>query len=294
MEQSDRSQFRLNTGRILLIIFAVLMLGAIVRHYTSGLAKSARDGGPFTIAVLTNPPALAELTPDKGRVRFSIVKEPSAMAENDSAARAEAILSAAPPQAYCGNYYFKPSTSSPETVWAQARETALNYRARPQLALAYLKDYVSALKSGRTNIAPDDFYIITNALVRAKADSYIAVLNSSLDADAAVSTKTICAGCITDTLTIEVLNGSGVPGLALDVTRFIRSMAGPEFKVDVLRHDSSARTGKTHFVAYTSREDDLAKLSARLGTGVEIKSSHSDIGDTDARLILGTDFKLPR
>jgi len=297
MEQLDSSQSHLSGARVALIVFAVLLAGLIGRYFLSGLTRSAGRGQPFTIAVLTTPPALVELTPDKGRVRFSIARQPAGAADKTARERAGLILSAVPQQAFCGDYYFQPAGSNPSALWDKARETALGYRARPQLAGEYLAGYLSALFSGRTNIAPDEFYIITAAFIRARPDAFISVLNAGSEAEVSGGSEQPAAenpNAILRTLTIEVLNGSGTPGMALEATKYIRSLAGPDFKVDVLRHDNSPRSAKTRFIVYTDREDDIAKLGARLGLGVQIDSSHSDIGDTDARLILGRDFKLPR
>ncbi|MDD4003596.1 MAG: LytR C-terminal domain-containing protein [Elusimicrobiaceae bacterium] len=296
MEQSDSSQSGLTGARVTLLAFCLLAGALAVRHFSSGLTRAAAANRPFAIAMLTNPPALAEIAPDKGRVRFSIIREPAGMAKKSPHERAVPLLSAAQ-QAYCGAYYFQPADPNPSAAWDAARDTALNYRARPRLAVAYLKNYFSALFSGRTNIAPDEFYIITSALASARTDAFISVLNYSPQED-----RDELSGqpgpdqpdSIVRTLTIEVLNGSGESGMALKATKYLRSLAGPDFRVDVLRHDNSPGTNKTRFIAYTGREDDIAKLGARLGLAIQIDSAHSDIGDTDARLILGKDFKLPQ
>lgn len=299
MEQSDSTQSRLSGGRLVLALAAVVMIGLMVRLFWSGIMLAESAGRPFTVVMLTNPPALAEISPDRSRVRFTIAKEKAVQNEKTFRERAEAVLGAAPETARAGVYYFTPSTVTAAAFWENVRETALNYRTRPLLALPYFAGYARALLAGRTNIAPDEFYIITMSLTRARPDAFIAVLTPDPNPDGPAASDKLAAeqdpNAILKTLTIEVLNGSGKPGMALEATKYIRSLAGPAFKVDVLRHDNSAqRFAKTHFIAYTDREDDIAKLGSKLGLGVEINSAHHDIGDTDARLMLGGDFSLPR
>ena len=97
-------------------------------------------------------------------------------------------------------------------------------------------------------------------------------------------------------LLVEILNGAGKKGAALELTQFLRDQNQKGLlQVDVLQYDNypGPTQPKTRVVDYTGRLAQIKQMTTAIGINVEIESEKQNSAICDVRLIIGEDFKQP-
>lgn len=95
---------------------------------------------------------------------------------------------------------------------------------------------------------------------------------------------------------VEVLNGCGEAGAAAGFAEYIKSAAGPEFIVDVVKEDNfrSFDQKKTLLIARNPELDQAQRLAGKLGLAEE-RVTHREMEgnflDVDFTVVVGADFE---
>ena len=284
-------------------MFAALLctILLIIWHYNSKISLPLRNGREIRIVVLTVPPAVIAYNPEnmKASVFFAgeITGQTSSGSNLQEAAAVMAGVAQSSGAAYAPVYYFMPPGKK---EWRDFRDLSKEWLAawktNPLMLAKYFSGYLKAYLSGNSNIPTPDFLTLTLELTRLQAVDFSLPLNES-GKTASANMPQAQSAAVSNTLVVEVLNATGKKGIALEVTKYLRSLNERGIqKIDVLHYDNYRKTEpKSRIIGHTGRLEELSRLSSRLGlTSSEILSDKSKFAYTDATIIIGEDFSLPR
>lgn len=290
-----------------LLIFLLALTGwaAYVQFHSQAAGVLAkRQDETIYVAFLTQPAMTASYNPVKRKVTLTTVnrrklpKEPKANAENLFEAAGIEVDQVR---------YFIPKTLKKEQYWTHFKYVLENWRYNPLLAVQTFWDYISALHDKRTNLRPAEFLLyameltrleITDFTVRTAGEKAKKKNKSSVPEDhIAAPVEDRAPLAVEDRpLIVEILNGAGKKGAALELTQYLRDQSQKGLlQVDVLQYDNypGPHQPKTRIVDYTGRLAQIKQLTTAIGVSSEIESEKQGTAICDVRIIIGEDFKQP-
>ena len=167
--------------------------------------------------------------------------------------------------------------------------------------------YVSAVHDKRTNIRPAEFLLLAVAMSRMEITDF--TVRNADEKTRAQRKPSVPEDHIAEpvedraplaredrALRVEILNGAGKKGAALELTQYLREQSQKGLlRVDVLEYDNypGPHQKKTRIVDYTGRLAQIKQLTRAIGVNCEIESEKQDTAICDVRIIIGEDFKQP-
>lgn len=292
---------------LLVVLLAVTGWAAYVQFSSpTAYALAQRADQTLYVAVLTQPAMLFSYNPSSEQTvlttvnRRKIPQDPLENAQNlfrVSGLETDHVL------------FYLPRTLKRNDFWENFKQTISSWRYNPLLALNAIWEYIAAYHDKRTNINLAEFVLygmdlsqmeIADFTVRTAGEKTTAKKSSSgkVPKDHIAAPVEDRAPLAVDDrpLLVEILNGGGKKGAALELTQFLRNQSQKGLlQVDVLQYDNypGPAQPKTRIVNYTGRLDQIKQLSTAIGINVEIESEKQGAAICDVRLIIGEDFKQP-
>ena len=306
MESSGKMRGLIEKG--LLVLLLALTGWAAYVQFSSQAARalSAREDRTLYIAILTQPAMLFSYNPASEKTVLTTIKRRKT--PKDPSKNAAHFFSAAGVEPEQIRYYI-PRTLKRDDFWEQFKQTLSDWRFNPWLTAKSAWEYFSAYHDKRTNLNLAEFLLYAMELSRMEVTDFT-VRNAGEKAPAKTTAKnTVPRDHIAEPvedraplamedrpLLVEVLNGGGKKGAALELTQFLRDQSQKGLlQVDVLQYDNypGPTQPKTRIVDYTGRLAQIKQLSTAIGINVEIESEKQGTAICDVRLIIGEDFKQP-
>ncbi|MDR1124430.1 MAG: LytR C-terminal domain-containing protein [Elusimicrobiota bacterium] len=306
MEQTD-FKTKLKTRLAVYAALAVLVYGAFAHFYNPHTAALTAGAQPLNLLVLTRQPMFISYNPQSAKAAVTNMNTAGKKSPGACDALKEAGIN---PQDVL---YIRPSSQNRAEFWELCKNNLRAWRQKPYIIFIYLYDYIRLRVSGRTNIAPSDFVMITLHLMRLEPGDFTvknpdpppAAQNRRRAAAAAPqqillaqNAAPAAAASASKTLVLEVLNASGGAGLAAEVTRYLRDLSNRGLiDIDVINYGNyPVIEEKSKITDITGgRPEDLKKIGRLLGMdNSEIFTSPDKTAIADAKIILGKDFILPK
>ena len=292
-------------GRFLLILLLAATGWAAYVQYTSPFVRTlaTKVDTPVYMAILTQPAMMATYNPHNRKVAFTTVKRrktPTDLVQN-----AQDLFKMAGIEDQPLRYYI-PQNTKREIYWENFREDLTNWRKKPFIAGSAVWAYLQALHDKRTNIRPAEFMLLALDATRLELTDF--TVNNVTESKKKQKTQAQPDSILPPVedkaplavenrpLIVEILNGSGVKGAALDLTQYLREQSQKgQLNVDVLQYDNypGERQKQTRIIDYTGRRTQIKQLSTAIGVNNEIVSEKQGTAICDVRIILGEDFKQP-
>lgn len=279
--------------------FALLLMG-VVAYFTSPLTNilRGREDTPINFLVLTKPAMFISYNPStrKGFIT-NLSEEESALSPQDLLKDID------------GNtpYIFIPLQTSRQIFWNNFKQDLSLWRKRPYIVFDYVYSYIKMRIQHKTFISVGDFLLLSLELPylsgvdftvketpKPKKVSKSSKVKPSPVLNVALPTQKEEEDTI---LVVEVFNASDKNGLAVEVTRYLRTLNNKGiFKVDVINYSTSSQKQEhTQIMDLSGRAQCLKDLSTHLGiTDKEIFYLEDKNAISDARIFLGEDFELPK
>ncbi|MDR0291946.1 MAG: LytR C-terminal domain-containing protein [Elusimicrobium sp.] len=197
--------------------------------------------------------------------------------------------------------YFVPETSS-DVFWADFKNTISSWRHNPLLLVKYVYNYAKAYARHRTNIAPYEFALLTLGSLKLEMTDFSVALDAPQPKNARARQPDAAAGNSPLTaenhpLIVEIYNASGSKGAALELTQYLRKLNEQgQLSIDVLQYDTNPKIEEiTQIIDYTGRNKELKQLSLALDLrDSELFREKNPSAFCDAKIIIGTNFKMPK
>ncbi len=207
--------------------------------------------------------------------------------------------------------FLDPRTKSRTQFWDAFKDNLHQWKQKPYLVFFYIYDYIKLRADKRTNISASDFIALSFELTSLSPADF-SVINKEPQKTSARKRKqeaapvqpqiTLAQDIITPqeekkTIVIEILNASGKSGLAAEVTRYLRDLNNKgTLNLDVINYSNfPAVQPETQIINHSGNLEDLKNISLYLNLGdKEIFSKTDKIAISDAKIILGQDFTLPK
>lgn len=204
--------------------------------------------------------------------------------------------------------YYIPQESNRDESWETFREYLTHWRKKPFLVAQVVWNYLQALHDERTNLRPSEFILLALEATHLELTDF--TVNHLTETN---KLKTSSKGALPDSilppvedkaplaienrpLIVEILNGSGIKGAALELTQFLRDQNQKgQLNVDVLQYDNypGERQKNTYIIDYTGRRAQIKQLSTAIGINNEIVSDKQANSICDICIVIGEDFKQP-
>lgn len=294
------------TEKFLLVLLLALTGWAAYVQFHSQAARvlAQRQDETIYTAILTQPAMAASYNPATRKVRLTTVnrrKLPKDPLEN-----AQNLFDTAGIEVQQVRYFI-PKTLKKDEYWRRFKYTLENWRYNPLLAFEAFWQYVAALHDKRTNLRPAEFLLyamdlsrleITDFTVRTAGEKTAKKKQSAVPEDhIAEPVEDRAPLAVEDRpLIVEILNGAGRKGAALELTQYLRDQSQKGLlQVDVLQYDNypGPHQPKTRIVDYTGRLAQIKQLTTAIGVNSEIESEKQGTAICDVRIIIGEDFKQP-
>lgn len=294
----------------LLVVFLLVLTGwaaYVQRASAAAQALTAHADGPLYVAILTKPGMTAAYNPASRKAVLTTLRRkklPEDPLEN--AQDLFRLTGISTPQVR----YYIPQNTEHDAYWDTFKDTLETWRYNPLRALQAGWAYARAYYEKRTNINPAEFLLYALDLSRLEITDFT-VRHAGTDTKKRRSTP--AQGAAPDAilpptedraplakadgpLKVEILNASGKKGAALELTKYLRDKSQKGLlHVDVLDYDNfpGGRKPQTYIIDFTGRLAQLKQLSTAIGVKNEIVSERQDTAISDARIIIGEDFKQP-
>lgn len=291
-----------------IVVYAALALVAygafacFCSSYCTCLSK--RQDSNVNVLVLTNSPMFISYNPKAKKAVVSVI------APEDKNSTLQDVLSKAAinPNDFL---YIEPSLQSRSEFWDSFKDNLHMWRYKPFIIFQYFYDYAKLRYKGKTDIktadfimlslelsslAPADFSVISKEQPKA-APKKRRVKKEEPQPQIALAEDIIKPQENKKPIVIEILNASGKSGLAADVTRYLRELNNNEtLNLDVINYANyTQEEPSTIILNNTGDLEQLKKISLYLDLGdKEIFSKSDKISISDAKIILGRDFVLPK
>ncbi len=294
--------------KLLLVLLLALTGWAAYVQFSSVAARALanRQDQTLYIAILTQPAMLFSYNPASGKTVLTTINRRKIPA--DPAENADNLFRTAGVEAEQLRYYI-PRTLKRNEFWENFKYDLSYWRYNPSLAARALWEYIAAYHDKRTNVNLAEFLLYGMDLTQMEvADFTVRTAGKNAAAKKSRSSK-VAEDHIADPvedraplavddrpLVIEILNGAGKKGAALELTQYLRNQAQKGLlQVDVLQYDNypGPFQPKTRIIDYTGRLAQIKQLSTAIGINVEIESEKQGTAICDVRLIIGEDFKQP-
>jgi hypothetical protein len=306
MERTD-FKTKLSTRLVVYAALAVLTYGAFAHFYNPHTAALTAGSKPLNMLVLTDKPMFISYNPQSAKAVITNMLPAGKKGLRAYDALKEAGIS---PQ---NVLYITPSLQNRAEFWNLCKDNLVSWRKKPYIIFIYLYDYIKLRASGRTNVSPSDFIMITMHLMRLEPGDF--TIKNPDPAPAAQSRRKTQAAAqqqillaqnaepaayrsAPKTLVLEVLNASGGAGLAAEVTRYLRDLSNRGLiDIDVINYGNyPSIEEKSKITDITGgRPEDLKQIGRLLGMeNSEIFISPDKTAIADAKIILGKDFALPK
>lgn len=300
MEHADkRKQI---TKRLLLGVLLAVTAWAVYAQWVSpsvrALAAHART--PVRLVALTKPALFISYIPadKKASVRQISEKKPP----QDPVKRMEQILKTdglSPHEVK----YFIPKEKDQNAFWQHFKHALSSWRYNPLLAVRFVYGYLNARHEKRTNLSLAEFILYALELTRLEITDFSFQAppkkqSARLHADAPPPAVPDRAPLAVENrpIVVEVLNGSGKKGAALELTQYLRDQNEKGLlRVDVLQYDNypGGSVEKTQITDYSGRLMQVKQLSTAIGCQQEILSEPRGNAICDTRIVIGKDFQMP-
>jgi len=207
--------------------------------------------------------------------------------------------------------FIEPFTKNRVEFWDNFKKELSIWHYKPYIIFTYLYSYAKLRWQGKTDIKTADFITLSLEL-SSIAPADFSVINKEQPKTAPKRRKqpqeaaqpqiALAENIVTEQdtkkpIVIEILNGSGKSGLAAEVTRYLRELNNNgTLNLDVINYASyPTLEEKTKIINNTGNLEDLKTISLYLNLGdKEIFSKSDKIAISDAKIILGRDFVLPK
>ncbi len=207
--------------------------------------------------------------------------------------------------------FLEPSTKSRTQFWDSFKDNLHQWKQKPYIVFFYIYDYIKLRKDKKTDICAADFIALSYELT-SLAPADFSVINKEPQKTPAKKRKqeaapaqpqiTLAEDIITPqeekkTIVIEILNASGKSGVAAEVTRYLRDLNNRgTLNLDVINYSNFPTVQpETQIINHSGNLEDLKNISLYLNLGdKEIFSKTDKIAISDAKIILGQDFTLPK
>lgn len=294
------------TKRLAVYAAAALLIYGAFAYFCSPCAQNLaqRKETGINFLVLTQQPMFISYNPKVKKAVVSIIN-PSKKNPTLEDVLKEASLST-------NDFMFiEPRTKSRTQFWDEFKDNLHQWKQKPYLVFFYFYDYIKLRADKKTNISAADFMAFSFELT-SLAPADFSVINK--EPQKATSRKrkqeaapvqpqiTLSKDVITPqeekrTIVIEILNASGRSGLAAEVTRYLRDLNNKgTLNLDVINYSSFPTVQpETQIINHSGNLEDLKNISLYLNLGdKEIFSKTDKIAISDAKIILGQDFVLPK
>jgi len=296
------------TGRIILALCLTALIGAATFHHTSALGRLLYRGQSVHIVIIGERPTMLSYHPTSRAVDILRLPEnalPKLSGTNMNKARA--VLRFFIPDYAEGRpvFYIIPPPYGPlqETSydsWEFCRDWLRSWRSKPGLLWQYYRALALIHSKSLTNITPYDMILCTFEIAGLNiSDFRVATLPGERTGKKFISSaaeseilrdrvSTQEPGAVSGVITAEILNATGKPRIALEVTRFLRAR-----DVDVLYFGNHASTEpRTRILDRSGRIEASKKVRDLLELGqLEITSELDKSKSVDVTVILGSDFQ---
>ena len=296
------------TGRLLLVLLLALTGWAAYAQFHSviALTLAQRQDKTVYIAVLTQPAMTFSYNPATHKSVLTTVKRrktPKDLADNAADLFASAAIEPAQLR------YYAPRTLKRDEYWDLFKQTLESWRYNPLLAVRAAWEYVAALHDKRTNLNPAEFLLLAMEISRMEISDFTVRTAGEKPRAKKPASSAAPKDHIPDPvedraplavedrpLIVEILNGAGKKGAALELTQYLRDQSQKGLlRVDVLQYDNypGPHQKKTRIVDYTGRLAQIKQLTRAIGVNNEIESEKQGTAICDVRIIIGDDFKQP-
>lgn len=291
MESSGEKTRKL-TGRLLLVLCAVILCWATLHQFSSSFVQTLIHHKDTTlrVAVGTSPAMLFTYNPSTQHVLASVA--------NDKCNTSN------PHACFDGQFdrFFIPASTEQNAFWEGLKYTLSTWRFNPLLALRVAGIYISALHDNRTNLSPAEFFLLTQELSTLNLNDFaIKYPRKTKNAKKAEQpadpspAQLLAAQKVDGPLIVEVYNASGKKGLAQALTQYLREQNNKGLlRIDVLDYGNFPNIeDKSYIEDYSGRLIQATQIARAIGISNEIKSVPSLGSICHSRIILGKDFQMP-
>ncbi|MGB2579050.1 hypothetical protein AAIR98_000969 [Elusimicrobium simillimum] len=304
------------TGRkiinyLIIFLFLLIMLGSYALQERSFVAKlyTGKAQDSFTLAILTEPAVLITHNPaDKATnvVNATLPKPKKSKTpppELSYKEKTDKLLETKKINSKHVRFYV-PQNADSNVMWDDFKNTLNSWRFIPVLCVKYIYSYTKALAQKRTNIMPHEFILLSLGAINMDSTDFTVFIEAQQKGRTPAKAKTAEPAGGNSPLTaedrpliVEIYNASGKKGAALELTQYLRGLNEKGFiKIDVLQYDNHSSTQEaTQIVDHSGRVKELKQLSLALGLrDTAFYTDHNPAAFCDAKIIIGTNFKMPK
>lgn len=299
----ERDNFKTQiTQRIAIYVAAAVITYGIMAFCFSAVSSALvnRTGKSINVLVLTREPMFISYNPKAKKAVVSIINPVGKKKSTLRDALAQASISQ-------GDFmYVEPYTQDREQFWSDFKENLHFWRLKPYLLFAYCYDYAKLKKEKRTDIDFTDFMLLSQEMTTLEPADF-SVINKIITKrtrhkdqtapEIALAQDIMKPAGPKKPIVIEIFNASGKSGMAGDVTRYLREQNNNgKLNLDVINYSNYTVTEpQTQIINHTGDVEELKNISVSLGIGdKEILSKTDKTSISDAKIILGRDFVLPK
>ncbi|MBT3392873.1 MAG: LytR C-terminal domain-containing protein [Elusimicrobiaceae bacterium] len=279
---------KITKSKIFLFTALLFIVLSFIFHFTSKVSKALnpKKDTSFAIVFLTEKPLIIEISSDKNTLympkRSSKFKKNATYKQKAKKVLEDAELGET-------NFAFiSPKETDRQTVWQNLKTSMLYKRYNPTILAKNLYNFTILKFNKRTNLSWHDFALITIRKATLHPSDFI-VKQDATQKDLETN--------INKPLLIEVFNASGKKNMAVNLTKYLRKLNDDNIiRLDVLRYSNYHKEEKhTKIISHTGRTEDLRELSKNLNlTNTEIFHKNAGSVNSDAKIIIGKDFELPK
>lgn len=299
MEQSHKRKQTIK--RLLVCVLLALAGWAVYAQSTSSVVRALATHANTSVQllVLTKPAMFVTYNPAQKKVSVRQLAEKKAPANYKQ--RAEQLLKkeGLSPR---NVKFLQPKQTAQHDFWEASKHALSSWRYNPLLALRFVYDYICALHDKRTNISVAEFLLYAMDLSKLEVTDFIvqtapkkAAARRQDDLPPVVKDRAPLA-VKNRPIVVEILNGSGKRGAALELTQYLREQNQKGLlRVDVLQYDNypGGNVEKTHIINYSGQLMQVKQLSTAIGCQQEVLSEPRGNAICDTRIIIGKDFQMP-
>ena len=295
MESPDKKTRKL-TGRLLLVLCAVILASASLRQFSSSFVQilTSRQDKTLRVAVFTRPAMLFTYNPATRQVLATV----SGGKCND----------ANPQTCFEGDFdrYFIASREEQSAFWEGFKYALAMWRFNPLIAARVMGIYIAAAHDRRTNLSPAEFFLLVREISTLNVNDFAIKYPAksakkgkpakNADHAAEISPEKMVSFQREDSpLIVEIFNASGTKGLAQKLTQYLREQNNKGLlRVDVLDYGNFPTVEPKSYVEdYSGRLLQAAQIARAVGISSEIKSVSAPDSICHSRIILGKDFQMP-
>lgn len=282
-------------------VIAFLLYGVFAYFFTPQIIPLSTDQDTsINILIMTEEPLFISYNPKLNKAVVNFLNIPKKDLKDN-------VFLTKPPFDKKDYLFIQPKEQDPALFWEKFKTNLFSCASKPYIIFAYFYDYFDLKYHNKTDINFATFLMLSYKLTSMTSADFI--LKSYEKPKGKKARQHTAQEQITlgkdiskekqedKILVIEVLNASGKKGLALELTNYLRDLNNKGvLKVDVINFENySEQLEETQILDISGRMDSLKNLLLKIGLDTkEIKTSSDKSAISEAKIILGKDFIMPK